>query len=85
MTELCDFNRCEGGVTITEEIVNRLDKERREGYPNCVAKIVATTEYWGQEFQEETMQGYKTQDEEFVNWCREQLKAGKDIAYECSW
>ena len=31
MTELCDFTRCAGGVTITEELVNRLDKERREG------------------------------------------------------
>ena len=31
MTKLCDFTRCVGGVTITEELVNRLDKERREG------------------------------------------------------
>ena len=82
MTELCDLNCCEGGVTITEEIVNRLDKERREEYPNCVAEDGF---FWGQRSQEDAIQRYKKQDKEFVDWCRKQLKAGEDIAYDCSW
>ena len=76
------FNGGQGGVKITEELVNRLDKERREGYPNCVAEDGF---FWGQQFQKESVKEYKAQDEEFVKWCREQLALGKDIGYDCSW
>ena len=76
------FNGGEGGVKITEELVNRLDKERREEYPNCVAEDGF---FWGQRSQEDAIQRYKKQDKEFVDWCRKQLKAGEDIAYDCSW
>ena len=76
------FNGGEGGVKITEELVNRLDKERREEYPNCIADDGF---FWGQQSQKDAIQKYKTQDEEFVDWCRKQLKAGEEIAYDCSW
>ena len=76
------FNGGQGGVKITEELVNRLDKERKEGYPNCVAEDGF---FWGQQFQKDAVKEYKSQDEEFVKWCREQLAQGKDIAYDCSW
>ena len=76
------FNGNQGGVKITEELVDRLDKERKEGYPNCVAEDGF---FWGQQFQKESVKEYKAQDEEFVKWCREQLAKGKDIGYDCSW
>lgn len=76
------FNGGEGGVKITQELVNRLDKERREGYPNCVAKDGF---FWGQRCQEATIRENKKKDEEFVEWCREQLEKGQEIAYDCSW
>lgn len=76
------FNGGEGGVKITKELINRLDTERQKGYPNCVAEDGF---FWGQRSQEATVRKYKAQDEDFVNWCREQLEAGKDIAYDCSW
>ena len=59
------FNGGQGGVKITEELVNRLDKERKEGYPNCVAEDGF---FWGQQFQKESVKEYKAQDEEFVKW-----------------
>ena len=76
------FNGGQGGVKITEELVNRLDKERKEGYPNCVAEDGF---FWGQQFQKDAVNEYKAQDEQFVKWCREQLALGKDIGYDCSW
>ena len=76
------FNAGQGGVKITEELVNRLDKERKEGYPNCVAEDGF---FWGQQFQKDAVNEYKAQDEQFVKWCREQLALGKDIGYDCSW
>ena len=76
------FNTGEGGVKITHDVVNRLDKERRADYPNCVAQDGF---YWGQNWQEDSIRQYKKQDEEFVEWCKEQLKEGQDIVYDCSW
>ena len=76
------FNGGQGGVKITEELVNRLDKEVKEGYPNCVAEDGF---FWGQQFQKDAVKEYKAQDEKFIEWCREQLANGKDIGYDCSW
>jgi hypothetical protein len=28
---------------------------------------------------------YKAQDQEFLKWCKEQVKAGRQIGYDCSW
>ena len=28
---------------------------------------------------------YKAQDEEFLKWAKEQVKAGRNIGYDCSW
>ena len=55
------FNGGMGGVRITEEIVNKLDKEMKEGYPNCVAEDGF---FWGQQFQEDSVKEYKAPDEE---------------------
>ena len=76
------FNGGMGGVKITEETANKLDKEYLEGYPNCVAEDGF---FWGQQFQKESIKEYKAQDKKFIDWCREQLKEGKEIGYDCSW
>ena len=67
---------------ITKELVNRLDKERKAGYPNCVAEYGF---FWGTRFQEGSVEKYKEQDKKFVKWCRKQLALGKDIGYDCWW
>ena len=76
------FNANEGGVKITQDIVDRLDEEIRTGYASCVAEGGF---FWGQQWQKDAVIHYKVQDEKFVNWCRDQLQEGKDIAYDCSW
>ena len=39
----------------------------------------------GQQFQEEQVNEYKAQDKEFLKWAKEQVKAGRNIGYDCSW
>ena len=76
------FNGGMGGVKITEELVNRLEEEHMNDYWNCFA---SDGFFWGQQFQEDAVKEYKAQDKKFIDWCREQLKKGKDIGYDCSW
>ena len=76
------FNAGQGGVKITEELVNRLDKERKEGYPNCVAEDGF---FWGQQFQEESVKDYKEQDIKFLKFCQQAISEGKVVEYWCSW
>ena len=76
------FNGGEGGVTITEDIVKRLEEQYKKDYYNCFAPDGF---FWGQQFQEEQVKEYKAQDKEFIAWCKKMLKEGKDIGYDCSW
>ena len=76
------FNGGEGGVKITEEIVKKLEDAFKSNYYEYFAPDGF---FWGQQFQEEQVTEYKAQDEKFISWCKEQLKAGKDIGYDCSW
>ena len=76
------FNAGQGGVKITEELVNRLDKERKEGYPNCVAEDGF---FWGQQFQEESVKDYKDQDVKFLKFCQQAISENKVVEYWCSW
>ena len=41
--------------------------------------------FWGQQFQEESVKQYKEQDLKFVEYCKEVLKSGDEVIYECSW
>ena len=76
------FNGGQGGVKITEELI----KELEESYNNNYHWDFAPDGFfWGHQFQEETVKEYKAQDKKFIKWCKEQLKAGKDIGYDCSW
>ena len=76
------FNGGEGGVKITRELVDRLEEAFKNNYYDYFA---SDGFFWGQQFQEEQVTEYKEQDQKFIDWCKEQLEAGKDIAYDCSW
>ncbi len=41
--------------------------------------------FWGQQFQEESMEEYKEQDLEFCKKALEWIEEGKEVYYECSW
>ena len=76
------FNAGQGGVKITEEVIKELEKTFKSNYH---WHFCADGFFWGQQFQEEQMKEYKAQDKKFIKWAKEQLKAGKDIGYDCSW
>ena len=76
------FNGGQGGVTITEEVVKDLEEAIKNGYYDHFA---SDGFFWGQQFQEDQVKEYKAQDEEFLKWAKEQVKAGRAIGYDCSW
>ena len=76
------FNGGEGGVKITKDLIARLEEALKNRYYNYFA---SDGFFWGQQFQEEQVQEYAEQDEKFIAWCKEQLEAGKNIGYDCSW
>ena len=76
------FNGGQGGVTITEDVIKDLEEAIKNDYWNYFA---SDGFFWGQQFQEEQVKEYKAQDQEFLKWCKEQLKEGRQIGYDCSW
>jgi len=76
------FNGGQGGLKITTEILQKLKEAIKNGYYSYFAEDGF---FWGQQFQEEQVKEYEEQDKKFVSWCEEQLKAGKEIGYDCSW
>ena len=76
------FNGGPGGVKITKELVERLEEAYKNKYYDYFAPDGF---FWGQQFQEEQVTEYAQQDEKFIEWCKEQLEAKKDIGYDCSW
>ena len=76
------FNGGQGGVKITNELVERLENAYKNKYYDYFA---SDGFFWGQQFQEEQVQEYKEQDQKFIDWCKKQLEAKKDIGYDCSW
>ena len=78
------FNAGEGGVKITEEIVERLEEQYKNNFYEKVA-LSHDGFFWGQQFQEEQVNEYKAQDKKFIEWCKKMLKEGKEIGYDCSW
>ena len=76
------FNGGQGGVTITEDLIKDLEEAIKNDYWD---HFVSDGFFWGQQFQEEQVNEYKAQDQEFLKWCKEQVKAGRNIGYDCSW
>ena len=67
---------------MTEDVVKELAEQIEKGFADYHAQDGF---FWGQQFQEETVKEYKAQDQEFLKWCKEQVKAGRNIGYDCSW
>lgn len=76
------FNAGEGGVKITNELLDRLEEAIKNKYYEYFAHDGF---FWGQQFQEEACQEYEKQDKEFVKWAREKIKNGEEVIYDCSW
>ena len=75
------FNN-ESSLELTIEDLEKLEKEIKEDYFNSFAD---DGYFWGQQFQEESVKGYKDQDKNFVKWARQELKDGNKVFYSCSW
>ena len=54
-------------VYMTEEVVKDLEKAIKEDYHDYFAQDGF---FWGQQFQETSMNEYKKQDEEFLDFCK---------------
>ena len=76
------FNGGQGGVTITEDLIKELEKALPNGYWDYFA---SDGFFWVQQFQEDAVKEYKAQDKKFLKWAKEQIKAGRQIGYDCSW
>lgn len=76
------FNGGEGGVVITTDLLDRLEKQVKEKYYDNFA---SDGFFWGQQFQEEAMEEYEEQDKKFIEWAREKIKNGEEVIYDCSW
>ena len=68
-------------------------EEAKEKLPNLEEEIKSNYHrsfcsdgfFWGQQFQEESMKEYKSQDLKFLKFCKEAIKDGKTVVYTCSW
>jgi hypothetical protein len=67
---------------ITEDIVKDLEAEWKNNYH---MSFCSDGFFWGQQFQEEAVNEYKSQDKEFIDWCKEMIKQKKTVVYTCSW
>ena len=76
------FNAGDNPVIMTQEVVEKLEEAIKENYFNYFAHDGF---FWGQQFQEESVKQYKDQDLKFLEYCKEALKSGEEVIYECSW
>ena len=76
------FNGEDKAVNITKDVVKRLEEAIKNGYYDYFA---TDGFFWGQQFQEEQVNDYETQDKQFLKFCKEALKKGENIEYSCSW
>ena len=71
-----------GPVNITNEILDRLEKAIKDEYQDYFA---SDGFFWGQQYQEHSLNEYKKLDKEFLKAARKALKAGREVTYNCSW
>ena len=76
------FNGDDHKVVITKDVLKRLEEAIKNGYYDYFA---SDGFFWGQQFQEEQVKGYKKMDLQFVKWCKKALEKGEVIEYSCSW
>ena len=73
---------CYDEVYITKDVVKDLEEEIKSNYHHS---FCADGFFWGQQFQEESVKEYKSQDLKFLKFCKEAIKDGKTVVYTCSW
>ena len=71
-----------GPLNITNEILDRLEKAIKNDYWDYFAHDGF---FWGQQYQEHSVNEYKKLDKEFLKAARKALKAGREVTYNCSW
>ena len=71
-----------GPLNITKEILEELEKAINNNYYNYFAP---DGYFWGQQYQEEQVKSYFEQDNEFLQWCKDELSNGNQPEYHCSW
>lgn len=76
------FNAGDEPVYLTKDVVKRLEQQVNNGFLDY---FCPDGFFWGQQFQEESVKEYKEQDLEFIKECKEALKEGEVLTYECSW
>ena len=69
-------------VYITEEVVKELEEQVKNNYWD---NFCSDGFFWGQQFQEESVKEYKSQDLKFLKFCKQAIKDGKTVVYTCSW
>jgi len=69
-------------VDLDLDDIERLQKAIDESYYNyfCEGGF-----FWGHQFQEDSLEHYKQQDLEFVEFAKKELAKGSEIKYRCSW
>ena len=76
------FNAGDKPILIDSDVVKELEDAIKYDYSQY---FYADGFFWGQQFQEESAKEYKELDEQFINWCRNQLLIGNQPEYYCSW
>ena len=76
------FNSGDAPVEVTKEVCDELEKAIEDNFHNHFA---SDGFFWGQQFQEESMNEYREQDKKFLKWARERINEGKKVFYDCSW
>ena len=66
-------------VTLTEEIINELEQcIKTNTMPQSPGGF-----FYGEQFQNQSEEGYKEQDLKFCEWALKQIKDGKQVYYTC--
>tara|TARA_Y100001963_G_scaffold11824_1_gene14975 strand:+ start:498 stop:941 length:444 start_codon:yes stop_codon:yes gene_type:complete len=76
------FNGDDHKVVITKDVLKRLEEAIKNDYWDYFA---TDGFFWGQQYQEEQVKGYKKMDLQFLKFCKEALEKGEVIEYSCSW
>ena len=76
------FNGGDVPVEMTKEVVDKLEEAIKNNYKDYVAEDGF---FWGQQFQEQSVEEYREQDLEFLADCKKALDNNDTILYECSW
>jgi len=76
------FNGEDNKVIITKDVLKRLEEAIKNDYYDHFA---SDGFFWGHQFQEEQVTGYKKQDRTFVKFCKDALEKKEVIEYSSSW